>query len=290
MGRSGLHYRKLLQSFFPTGYFWSRAENSEITKILRAIAQEFSRIEERAENLIDEQDVRITDELITEHEKDYNLSSAEDGISKTTTKRRNDLHAALLTVGQQNPDYYIELGETLGYEVTVETYKPFWCGVGVCGDQVGDQNNIFFWTIRIDVDSVDEPSEVNLTKLINKINSTKPTHTIALYNYYDAEFGRGFGRAFDRFPSYDNSWGLVEEKELDFGREYSNAFANAYDYDGVNYTGAFGKEFGIDHDRYSGGAFSDAFGPRTYVGAFGAGFSTEYSNGTMVRNDFNVPM
>lgn len=274
----------------PKGNFWNREEAALITKILRAIAQELYRIEGRGEDLIDEGHVTITTELITDHEKDYGLPKEGFDLAGTIAKRRDELHAELLTVGQQNNAYYEELAEALGYDVTIEEYSPFWCNVGVCGDPVGDQCNLFYFTVRIDVDSVNEPSEVNLSKLILKIRAVKPGHTIDLYDFTGAAFGRGFGFGFDRFPSYDNSWGLLQEKELDFGREFNNAFANAYDYDGVNYVGAFGKEFNIAHDRYSGGAFSDAFGPRTKSGAFGAAFATEYSNGTIIRNDFNVPM
>jgi hypothetical protein len=54
MARTSLGYRKQLQSLLPKGKLWNRREDSILTQLLYGIAEEFVRIEERTENLINE--------------------------------------------------------------------------------------------------------------------------------------------------------------------------------------------------------------------------------------------
>lgn len=254
MARTAEQYRQLLSSLMPKGDVWSIRIASYIQKLLFGSADEFVRVEGRAEDLFDEQDVRSAVELLDEHEDDYGLPLPGEEISSITSERQAELEAALLKVGQQFPQYYIDIAAALGYTVTVEQYTPFWVGVGACGDPIGDQVNIFWWKICIDVDSVTRSAEVNITKLMSRIRAAGPGHAHVVFDFVNAEYGRGFSSAFDSIPSYDNSWLNGE-----FSRDFSNAFANAYDYDGVNYTGAFSKSFCIAYDRDSGGNFGGAF-------------------------------
>jgi hypothetical protein len=102
---------------------------------------------------------------------------------------------------------------------------------------------------------VEESIEVNIDKLISKINKIKPLHTHTLFDWYNAPFDRSFDRAFRRFYHYDNYWLLNE-----FNCEFDNSFENNTDYYGTNYTGSFKYGFCIAFDRHSGGGFeSDSF-------------------------------
>ena len=255
MARTGEQYRKLLSSLLPKGVFWNKFLNSFMQKTVYGMADELSRIEGRAEDLYDEKDVRTAVELLPEHEEDFGLPDEGDSISTITSKRQDELHAAFLNVGQQFKQFYIDIAAALGYTITIEEFTPFWSGLGGAGDPCGIQNNLFYWRVLIDLDSVTYSSEVNITKLINKISKSMPGHTHLLFEFSGAEFSRAFSRAYDSIPHYDNSW-----FELEFSRDFSNAFTNAYDYDGVNFTGAFAQAFSIAFDRHSGGNFGRGFG------------------------------
>ncbi len=224
-------------------------------KVIFGMADEPSRIEGRAGDLYDEKDVRTAIELLAEHELDFGLPDEGDQISSITAERQRELESALLNVGQQFKEYYIDIAAALGYTITIEEFTPFWSGLGGAGDPVGIQNNLFFWKVLIALSSVTYSSEVNITKLINKINKSAPGHTHTLFDFTGAAFSRAFDRAFNSIPHYDNSW-----PDMDFSRDFSNAFTNAFDYDGVNFTGPFSQDFSIAFDRHSGGNFSDAFG------------------------------
>lgn len=254
MARTDEQYRKLLRSLMPKGSAWNTEGSSILQKILHALGGELARIEGRAENLHEERDLNTTTELLAEHEEDFGLPLEGDSLQETTQGRRDELKTALLKIGQQYKEYFIDIAEALGYTIEIEYFIPLWSGIGLAGDPCGDQINLFVWRVLIDLDDVTESAEVNITKLIQRIEETKPAHTTVLYEFEGAEFSRAFSSAFDRIPYYDNSWLNGE-----FGREFDSSFANAYDYDGVALTGAFGKDFDISYDRNSGGDYSEEF-------------------------------
>lgn len=275
MARGISEYKNLLLSLLPKGKLWTRQSGTLFVNFFRGLAGEFKRVDDRIDDLLKEFHVTTTNELLEEHETDFGLPDNGFSLAATDDGRREELLTSLVQTGGQDKYYYEELAENLGYDVNITQYQPFWAGIMSCGDPCGPQNNLFYWKVGIEINSVEEPMEVNISKLIYKVNATKPAHTKVLYDFEGleanrgvvgkklVEFDRSFGRAFDRIPYYDNLWGLVEEKELDFGREFSNAFANAYDYYGANLVGPYNAAFSIAFDRYTGGSytreFSDAF-------------------------------
>lgn len=282
MARTGLQYRKQLQSLLPKGKLWNRNEDSVLTKILYGMAEELARIEDRSENLMNEKLLDSTNELITEHETDFGLPEEGQDLQPTLEARRGELKSKLLEVGQQDPMYFDDICTAFGYDNWIEEFRPAWCNVAVCGDPCGDQYNIFKWKINIDVDSLLEYDDiiwgfnvgfgngflnnsgyytanetllVDLTKLISKINNLKPGHTHPLFDWYDAGFARGFSRGFRRFFHYDNYW-----VGLGVNAGFSDGFENNTSYHGSNYIGGFNYGFSIDFDKKSGGGFeADGF-------------------------------
>jgi uncharacterized protein YmfQ (DUF2313 family) len=251
MARSQEEYGKMIQSLLPPGIAFNKRIDSELYDLLVALGAEFNRSELSAEDLIlVEKDTRYTDELLTDLEEEYGIPEEGAELSLTVADRRLELNSKFKQRGQQYASYFEDVADALGYDIIIEEFRPAWVGTVTVGETVGDQDILFFWYCYIDIDSVTESAEVNLTNLIANIDRIKPGHTICLYEFYNIEFGRGFSRAFDRIPHYDNSW-----IELDFDSQFSNAFANNSDYDGVNYIGAFSKAFTIAHDRMSGGYF-----------------------------------
>lgn len=256
MGWSAEEYRKQLLSLLPKGRFWTRAVESFLSEYMHALGEEFSRFDERTEDLIDEAYPTYTTELIAEHEEDYGIDTEDVQVTTSVAERRNQINAKLIAVGQQNKEYFEEIAESLEYDITIYENTPFWAGVGAAGDSCGDLNILFKWIVYVNTDTLVESRQVNLSRLIYEITLRKPAHTQVFFDFYGPAFSREFSKDFDRIPYYDNSW-----PELDFGRGFDNSFANAFDYDGVYLTGAFDKDFGIGFDRRPGGAFSyDEFG------------------------------
>lgn len=251
MARTGLEYRKQLQSLLPKGKLWNRNESSVLTKLLYGMAEELARIESRAENLINEKLLSSTTELITDHESDFGIPEEGQDLQPTLALRRNELKSKLLEVGQQDKQYIDDICLAFGYDVYIEEFRPGWSGVLVSGEECGDQKNIFYWRINIDLDSVTDSIEVDLTKLIDKINKLKPGHSHVLFDFYNTSFDRGFTNGFKRTPHYDNYW-----LNPSFDAAFDNGFENNTDYYGHNFVGGFNYGFSIDFDRESGGGFA----------------------------------
>lgn len=265
MARSKENYKNLFLSLLPKGKFWTRVSGSNLTNFFLGLANEFLRLDDRADDLKDEGFVTTTSELLTEHETDFDLPEEGLTLGNTTQRRRDELLSAHVQRGEQDEAYYQEVAGDLGYDIDITEFKPFWAGLGQAGDPCGDQFNIFYWRVDINVYeskgtpnvfAISEPYDVNISKLMAKFKKIKPAHTHVLYQFYGVEFANAFGRAFDRVPPYDNSWGLLEEKELDFDGMFSNAFANNVDYDGFMWTGGFHEAFSQQFDRNSGGYYS----------------------------------
>jgi uncharacterized protein YmfQ (DUF2313 family) len=259
MTYTGDMYLKLFQSLLPKGKLWNRTPNSMTTKLLRGFAEELSRASLRAEDLFNESVPSRVSELIDEYE--YDLGLYDKNLGLTTAERIESIVAKFYQYGFSHKEYFISIAADLGYTITIEEFSPFFVGLSTVNTPIGPLRNIHFWLVWV---TIEEGIKYNLQELMDTINAVKPAHTIALYDFKGREFSNAFDCSFFASPSFDNSWGgtgygILCSRGLDFGREFSNAFANAYDYDGIMLTGAFGKEFSTDFDRYSGGAFSSAF-------------------------------
>jgi uncharacterized protein YmfQ (DUF2313 family) len=275
MARSTTNYLRLLQSLLPKGKIWNREESSTLTQYLTALADEFSRLDERTDDILLERNVSTTTELVSEHEEDFGITY---NGSDTLSERRDALLAKLLAVGQQDVSYFIEIAEAINHIITIDEFRPFWSGVGVAGDACGDQANVFYWKVNSDIqenkgafgisfssnnyNGIDKydvnyvTSLIrNLDNLINEITPLKPAQSRVIYDFSGAAFGRGFYWGFNSIPHNDGSIPIEE-----YTSEFSNAFTSIGNYDGNYLTGGFTDAFCLSYDVYHGGSFSIEFG------------------------------
>jgi uncharacterized protein YmfQ (DUF2313 family) len=253
MARNKDEFAKLLLSLFPSSKwnFWTRSLLSKTYKELKGYALEFSRIDQRIDDLVNESYTSKITELLEEWESDFALPENSNQLANTIEGRRKEINAKLIQVGRQDQNYYIQIALALGYTVTIETFSPAIVGVMEIGDSVGDYFNLFYWKVNIDLDYITNSKQVNISKLIYNINKVKPAHTKVLFDFVNASFSRGFNKGFKSIPHYDNSW-----SNHSFGRGFNNGFSNAYDYDGINYIGGFHHGFNLGFDRHSGGGIN----------------------------------
>ena len=251
MARTSEEYRKLLQSLLPSGRIWTRSKDGILTQLLYAEADEFSRVDESMDDLLKEINTGTISESLTDWEKDFALPDPGRELESTTEGRKSVIKAKLVAVGQQDKGYFEDIASALGYDITIVEHKPFWAGVGAAGDPCGDQENVFYWHVYVNIPEDPNDLKWNISQLIFDITRLKPGHTVVLFDFYGAEFSRAFSRDFNSIREYDGSWWPGS-----FGSEFSDDFANAYGYDGVNFIGAFSKDFSLDFDRHTGGGFN----------------------------------
>lgn len=278
MAHSSAQYKELLKSLMPRGKAWNRDEDSVFDQVLYGAADELSRSDVRAEELVDEMFVDTVSELITEWEEEFGI---ETDTSKSLATRIEELKAAFVARGQQDKGYFESVADKIDYTIHIEEYAPGISGLITSGDACGCNDNFFIWHIRseiypdkgeydysfgmsfdntptYDVGFVQDMIR-NLDLLIETIDKIKPGHTMALYDFYGIEFGRGFGWGFSGAPHHDGSIPIEE-----FDGSFSEAFTAQGHYDGNYLIGAFSGAFDLSYDAHRGGdferdSFSDAF-------------------------------
>jgi uncharacterized protein YmfQ (DUF2313 family) len=248
MSRDYKTYRKLIQSLLPKGAFWTRAETSILTQLLDGLAEVFSRIEQRSEDLIPEAFSDTVTELLEEWEEDFSIPDPGFELASSTTGRRQVIAVKKLAVGAQNKDYFIEIASTLGWTVTITQFAKSLTGLFTVGDSIiTDDRAPFYWMVNI---HVDDPNNARIYQLLFDITTRAPGHTSVLYRFYNVAFSNSFDNSFNAAPWWDGSWW-----PLDFSSDFSIAFGNATDYDGKRLIGPFAQEFSESFDVRLGGMF-----------------------------------
>jgi len=145
-------YLDLLQKLLPPGVAMPRDEEAALTKVLKGLADELSRIDNRTADLLDEADPRTTNEMFGDWESTYGLPDKCMADNSTPQERRLALLAKVRARGGQSPAYFKRVAADLGYGdvVAIKEHRPFTCGKSKCGHTVGgtaiDRHN---WKVEI---------------------------------------------------------------------------------------------------------------------------------------------
>lgn len=235
MARDFNSYLRLLKSLLPKGRAWT--QDGVLIELLTGEAVELARIDARVDDLLIERDTRTTTELIAEHEADFSLpDECLKSITMTLTERRTRLTTKLRELGSLHKQYYINLAATLGYTITIDEFKPAWCGLAVANDPCGDQNNLFYWLVNVHYNFV-EPF-IDYPDLECILNKLRPAHTVALFRIYGPGFSNGFSSGFNAMPAADLTIG-------GFSKGFSKGF-------NVHYGGGFNAGFNNGFDKVYG--------------------------------------
>ncbi len=244
VARTSTDYLRSLQSLLPLGKAWNRTEGSNLTEFLHGEAEEFARVDQRSVDLLVERDTRTSSELLIDHEIDLGLPDECSPDTQTIQERRLSAHSRLITLGQQNPAYFIEIAAALGWTIAITEFTPFWMNVGTMGEPIGDQTNIFYWKVTITLGGGDiiyflvgssqmgDPLSFvpGTDSLICILKKYKPAHTTLLFDFDGPAFDQGFSSGFDSIPSQT-------EEHLTGG--FDQGFSSGFD---VNWGGGFSKD------------------------------------------------
>ena len=194
MARTAEDYRQLLASLLPQGLIWPKDRESNLGKLLAALAEELARIDSRASDLINESDPRTTFELLNEWEAVCGLPEECDYSGTTLAERRAALTAKFTSKGGQRPQDYIDLAAALGYAVSIIEHRPARAGICRAGDPVNSEAWAHCWQVNAPETTVfaaragacqagDPLRTWGNEKLECTMQSKKPAHTIALISY-----------------------------------------------------------------------------------------------------------
>lgn len=176
----GEDYAGVLRQLLPTGPAWELEDDSELQKLLRALAYSLSRVGIRVRNLLEGYDPRTTTELLEDWERVLALPGDNPVPPTTIAGRRSGVHGKLLGNGDPSIPVFEELAAGVGYEAVVvrHPYDPF-----VAGSTIGSAlyNNTnggwgFVWLVLTASGAAD-----GLLRWL--IESLGPSHGQALFGF-----------------------------------------------------------------------------------------------------------
>jgi uncharacterized protein YmfQ (DUF2313 family) len=150
VARTAEQYREQLRGLLPSGPAWDPELVPEIELLLQGVAVEFSRIEGRAVDLLNEMDAASVSELVPDWEAVMGLPDACLGANPAFDDRRLAVRRRLFEVGGQSPAYFIEIAVSQGYpNATITEHRAPRMGRSRFGSaHFGTWSAQFMWTLN----------------------------------------------------------------------------------------------------------------------------------------------
>ena len=117
-------YLRQLQALLPWGAAWSREPSSVLTGLLAGFAEEFARLDQRADQLLAELDPRTTYEMIDDWERLLGLPDPCTAAATGLAERRLACWRKLAYQAGQTPAFYRELAATIGFQIEIHEFDP----------------------------------------------------------------------------------------------------------------------------------------------------------------------
>lgn len=148
----------------------------------------------RAGALLDESDPRTTVDLLPDWERVAGLPDEGAFLPRTAQERRAAVVARVTGIGGQSAAYFIALAKSIGYDVTIDDYRPFRAGLSDAGDALTNEVWIHWWMVRAPLvttfdfkagqSSAGEPVRIwGVEPLERLIRKFKPAHTDVTFAY-----------------------------------------------------------------------------------------------------------
>lgn len=148
-------YLRMLQDALPRGLAWTRREDATLTKLLTAMAEEFARVQVRADALLAEADPRMTLELLRQWEDALGLPDpCINSPRNSIVIRRNAVVSRLSSEGGQSVAFFVALAASLGFTITatdIIEYREFKCDVSTVDTPLYSEDWMFVWEVHAPV-------------------------------------------------------------------------------------------------------------------------------------------
>lgn len=144
-------YVQQLTSLLPTGQAWNTEPGSNLMAMLRVFAAELAQLHGRADRIMIEALPSSTFDLLEDWEKAAGLPDSCSPLADTRPERIDALVSKIKRLGGQSPQFFIDLAESLGYEIEITEFRPFLCGINHCGtDHLTEGHDIrFIWYVTV---------------------------------------------------------------------------------------------------------------------------------------------
>jgi uncharacterized protein YmfQ (DUF2313 family) len=116
---------------------------------MTTFAEGLARLDKHAEKYLKELDPRTATDLLPEWERLLGLPDVCSPDNQTLQQRREAAHSKFIQKGGQSKKYFIGLAKSLGYDITITTYKSFVAGLSRCGDPLNPLGMRFVWRVNV---------------------------------------------------------------------------------------------------------------------------------------------
>ena len=183
------------QRLLPRGRIWQRAWGTVQAEQLLTLMPTWVRLNARATNLIIDSFPCSTVELLPEWEASLGLPDPCTGPLATLQARTAAVCAKFAARGGQSQEYFIRLAASLGYQIEIETFKPFYASQGYAGYPCYDEQWAYCWRIivqgddtvvwfRASASAAQEPLADYLATLVQcVIENLKPADSTIIWAY-----------------------------------------------------------------------------------------------------------
>lgn len=124
MALSADDFKCVLGALLPPGGAWPIEGDSDLQKMIAAIAEEFARIDLRAEQLILEIDPRTATELLNEWEEALGLPDPCITGTLTFAERRQNAYVAYTLRSAPSDEWLISVAKNIGFDITITNPSP----------------------------------------------------------------------------------------------------------------------------------------------------------------------
>lgn len=187
-------YQSQLSDLLPPGPAWSREPDSILLQFLRGLAEELSRVHNRALDVIEEVDPRTTLEMLPDWERVFGLPEPCVDPPTTLAGRRAALHEKMIRQGGQSRAFYIALAAGHGFPITITEFHPFVAG-SEAGEPALGEEWWFTWQVNAPETTITSVFQVGYSTVGDPLRSwgnvlleclltrLKPAHTVVLFSY-----------------------------------------------------------------------------------------------------------
>ncbi len=185
-----------LMALLPPGAALPREPGSRLERLLWPMAEEFARLDARAEDLIRQADPREADEMLADYERVLGDDPCIGPAARLPIETRRALaHQRWTARGGATPAYFIGIAAALGIAITITESRPFECGVSACDDELIAEDGRFEWIVTITAPTLLTEFEVGVADVSTPlgdfarspveclIRRAAPAHTTVYFSY-----------------------------------------------------------------------------------------------------------
>lgn len=178
-------YTFAIQSLFPVGRIWSRATDSVMTGVIRALAAAYQHSDADAVQLLVDAFPATASALLPEWEATLGLPDdcACNALSDEES-RRQAVVSKLIGTGGQSAAYFTSLLAAMGYGISIKQFRTARAGLAVCGDAINGDRWPYVWEVTVTDAASDAACTLKL--LLCRLAEFAPAHT-RLMTSYDAK-------------------------------------------------------------------------------------------------------